>query len=83
MARTVLKIQDALLAEIKQKAVKERRTVEAIANDLLRLGLNVSNGKKFKLRLSGLKGHLQPGVDVCNRKTLHDLLDRSGIHAGR
>jgi hypothetical protein len=74
MARTTLEIQDALLDEIKQKAAKERRTVEAIANDLLRLGLKTSR-KRFRLKFVNHKAVLPPGLDVCDRNQLHDFLD--------
>jgi hypothetical protein len=40
MSRTTLMIEDALLREIKKKAAAEGRTLQDVANDLLRQALH-------------------------------------------
>ena len=74
MARTTLMIEDGILREIKKRAAAEGRTVQAVANDLLRRSLG-PRGKpraRFTLKLQGWRGKEGPGVDILNRDKLFD-----------
>lgn len=76
MARTTLSIDDDLLKKIKEKAVREGRTFQDVANELLRQSLALNKPrKKRKLALRGWKAIERPGVDLCDRDKLFDLMD--------
>jgi plasmid stability protein len=76
MARTTLVLDDQVLRQIKKKAVDEGRTFQAVANELLRQALAQPRRQPYRLKLQGWKGELLPGVDICDRNTLFDILDR-------
>jgi plasmid stability protein len=70
-------IEDGILRELKRRAAAQGRTIQAVANDLLRHAL-AGHGKtreKFVLRLEGWQGAEQPGVDILDRDKLFDLMD--------
>jgi hypothetical protein len=75
MARTTLAIDDDLLKRIKEKAVREGRTLQGVANDLLRQALVQRPKSKRTLTLRGWKAVEQPGVDLFDRDKLFDLMD--------
>lgn len=76
MARTTLVLDDHLLRQIKKKAAEEGRTFQAVANDLLRRALAQSGRQPYRLKLQGWKAELQPGVNIMDRDSLFDLMDR-------
>jgi hypothetical protein len=75
MSRTTLMIDDALLREIKKKAAIEGRTLQEVANDLLRQALRARAPGRFSLQLHGWEAKEQPGVDLLDRDKLFDLMD--------
>ncbi len=76
MARTTLAIDDDLLKRIKEKATREGRTLQGVANDLLRQALIRQRPKSMsKLILRGWKAVEQPGVDLLDRDNLFDVMD--------
>jgi plasmid stability protein len=75
MARTTLAIDDDLLKRIKEKAVREGRTLQGVANDLLRQALVQRPKHNRTLALRGWKAVEQPGVDLFDRDKLFDLMD--------
>lgn len=68
-------IEDALLREIKKKAAFEGRTLQDVANDLLRQALRGRSTGRFTLQLHGWEAKEQPGVDLLDRDKLFDLMD--------
>lgn len=74
MARTTLAIDDVLLRELKTRAAREGRTVQQVANELLRRGMRAAP-PRFKLSLRGSGAKLKPGVDLADRDRLFDLMD--------
>jgi plasmid stability protein len=76
MARTTLAIEEGLLRRLKQRAADEGRTLQAVANDLLRQGL-ARPGKRspFKLELRGWSAEELPGVDIRDRDALYDVMN--------
>lgn len=70
-------IDDGILRELKRRAAAEGRTVQAVANDLLRQALGASGRARtpFALRLQGWQGTAQPGVDILDRDKLFDLMN--------
>jgi hypothetical protein len=75
MARTTLAIDDDLLARLKQLAAREGKTLQAVANELLRQALALQRRHGFKLELKGWKTTQQPGVDILDRDKLFDLME--------
>lgn len=75
MKRTTLTIEDRLLRELKKKAADEGRTLQAVANDLLRRALAPQPRESYHLRLRGWKATEMPGVNLADRDALFDLMD--------
>ena len=75
MSRTTLMIDEALLREIKKKAAVEGRTLQDVANDLLRQALRGRSTGRFSLQLQGWEAKEQPGVDLLDRDKLFDLMN--------
>ena len=75
MKRTTLTIEDRLLRELKKKAAEEGRTLQAVANDLLRRSLAAQPRESYQLRLRGWKAAELPGVNLADRDALFDLMD--------
>lgn len=70
-------LDDGILKELKKRAAAEGRTVQAVANDLLRQALarRGEAGKRFVLKLQGWQATEQPGVDIVDRDKLFDLMN--------
>jgi Arc/MetJ family transcription regulator len=78
MPRTTLAIDDDLLDELKARALKERRTVQAVTNTLLRSALRASDhGKGYRLEPVAGVGKLRKNVRLEDRAALFDLMDSS------
>jgi hypothetical protein len=75
MARTTLDIDEPVLRELKKKAVAEGRTLQSVANDLLKWGLRAQTLPSFSLRMQGWAADLQPGVDILDRDSLFDVMN--------
>ncbi|MFQ5704631.1 MAG: ribbon-helix-helix protein, CopG family [Gemmatimonadales bacterium] len=76
MSRTTLAIDDRLLKRLKCMAAERGKTLGEVVNDLLRQALAVApNRSDFRLELRGWEARAQPGVDLCDRDKLFDLMD--------
>lgn len=76
MKRTTLALEDDLLRELKARAAREGRTLQAVANELLRQAVaRPESTRPYHLELSGWKARTQPGVDLLDRDKLFDLMD--------
>jgi plasmid stability protein len=76
MRRTTLALDEDLLRRVKQRAATEGRPMQAVVNDLLRLGLARSAPQKgYRLTLQGWAAEELPGVDICDRDRLFDVMD--------
>jgi predicted transcriptional regulator len=74
--RTTLTIDDDLLKRLKQIAARQKKTLAAVVNDLLRHALaNQDKHTYYKLELEGWEAEPQPGVDLLDRDQLFDLMD--------
>ena len=74
MARTTLVLDDDLFRQIKKKAAEEGRTLQAVANELLRRALAQPQKEPHRLKLQGWKAELQPGIDISGpEQSLRDL----------
>lgn len=76
MARTTLRLDDDLLRRMKEKAVREERTLQEVANQLLRQALAFRRrSRDYELRIEGWSAEPQPGVDLLDRRSLFDVMD--------
>jgi plasmid stability protein len=76
MTRTTIAIDDDLLRTIKEKAAREDRTFQDVANELLRQALLQQKPKRRqKLELRGWTATELPGVDLFDRDKLFDLMN--------
>ena len=76
MKRTTLALDEELLATLKRRAAEQRTTLQALVNDVLRHAITAKRPARFTLRLRGWKAEEQPGVDITDRDTLFDLMNR-------
>ena len=76
MNRTTLKMEADLLKRLKERAAREGRSMQDLANELLRDGLRRREGPgSYELHLQGWEAQEQPGVDLLDRDKLFDLMD--------
>ena len=75
MARTALDIDERVLRELKKKAADEGRTLQAVANGLLKQALHTCTHQPFSLQIQGWAADLQPGVDILDRDSLFDVMN--------
>ena len=84
--RTTINLPDDLLARLKRLAAESGTTVTALIHDALREALARRRRPRpaAALRLTTYGGTgLQPGVDLDDSATLHDLMDAPGGAARR
>lgn len=76
MRRTTLALDEDLLRRLKQRALSEGRTMQAVASDLLRQGLARAGARlPYRLELTGWSAELEPGLDLFDRDRLLDVMD--------
>jgi plasmid stability protein len=76
MGRTTLALDDDLLRKLKERAARQGRTLQDVANELLRHALyHQERPEKVKLELHGWEATEQPGVDLLDRDKLFDLMN--------
>jgi len=85
--RTTLDINDALLAEAKAEAARQRTTLTRLIEEGLVLRLRpappVSEAKPFVLPVYHGVGGLRPGIDPSSNRSLYDAADEEDIENGR
>lgn len=76
MKRTTVRFDPDILRRLKEKAAREDRTLQEVANELLRQGLEqAEQPAEYKFRFVTWKAELLPGVDIFDRKTLFDIME--------
>lgn len=78
--RTTIRLDNQLLAEVKQLAARTGRTLTAVIEDALRqmLARGKTPGKRSRLKLLTFRGEgLQPGVDLDDTAALLESMDES------
>ena len=76
--RTTLTLHDDVLRLARRRAARESRTLKDVINEALRLGLALEGekrGRRYRFRLTTVKGRLMPGVDLHDRDKLFDLME--------
>ncbi len=75
MRRTTLALEENLLHQLKERSARERRTLQALANDLLRQAMARHQAPlDYSLELDGWHARTRPGVDLLDRDKLFDLM---------
>jgi plasmid stability protein len=75
MKRTTLKLDETVLRRLKQQAAAEGRSLQDVANQLLRLALVRQERPAYTLEMTGWEATVQPGVDLLDRDALFDVMD--------
>jgi len=73
-----VRIDDELYRRVKQRAATERRTVAAVLEDAVRVGMAAPESlaaDRFVLVLTG-EGGLQPGVELSSNAALREAAER-------
>ncbi len=66
-----------LLAALKRRAADQGKTLQDVANELLRQGLTARQAKPtYRLKLRGWDAEQLPGVDIADREKLFDVMER-------
>lgn len=61
---------------MKEKAAREQRTLQEVANQLLRQALAFRRRSRgYTLEIEGWEAEPQPGVDILDRRSLLDVMD--------
>ena len=75
MERTTVALDDDLLRTLQERAVREERTLQEVANELLRYALYQQERLgKMKFQLRGWEATEQPGVDLLDRDKLFEWI---------
>lgn len=78
MRRITLALEDHLHRHLKEKAAREGRTLQEVAKDLLRQGLDMRPQRlDYRLKLEGWDAAELPGVDLLDRDKLLDIRRKS------
>ena len=77
--KTTLDLPDELLIAAKKKAAEQRRPLRALVEEGLRVVLEGSKrqDQKRTVKLVTVKGGLAPGLDLSNRESMHDWLEKN------
>lgn len=74
--RTTIRIEDALYREVKSRAARQGRTVGAVLEDAVRIGLSPpDDGRAPFVITAGGRGGLRPGVDLSSNAAVLEALD--------
>ncbi len=78
--RTTIRLDDALLSEVKQYAARTGRTFTAVVEDALREKLSRRPAEPGeRVELTTFDGALRPGVDLDDSASLYDLMDEEYV----
>jgi len=74
--RTTIRIDDELYRMVKERAARTGRTVAAVLEDAVRVGLRPAPAttNRFVVRPSG-SGGLRPGIDLSSNAAVQEALD--------
>lgn len=76
--RTTIRIDDDLYRAVKERAARTGRSIGAVLEDAVRLGLEprsrAAGGRRFSVRASGAGG-LVGGVDLASNASVREALD--------
>ncbi len=76
--KTTLELPDELLIAAKKKAAEQRRPLRALIEEGLRVVLEgpVHQQRKRTVKLVTVKGGLAPGLDLSNRQSMYEWIEK-------
>jgi hypothetical protein len=76
--KTTLELPDELLIAAKKRAAEQRRPLRALIEEGLRVVLEGSAQRQRKrtVTLVTVKGGLAPGLDLSNRKSMREWIEK-------
>jgi hypothetical protein len=76
--RTTLNIEDDLMKRVKQRARETGCTITEIVEDALRSAVagKAPNTARFSLTWTPVSGRALPGIDLADRDSLYEAMDR-------
>jgi hypothetical protein len=76
--KTTLDLPDELLIEAKKRAAEQRRPLRALVEEGLRMALRkpAAQPRTKRVRLITVKGGLPRDLDLSNRESMHNWLDK-------
>jgi zona occludens toxin (predicted ATPase) len=76
--RTTLNIDDEIMRLVKRRAVESGRTITELVEHALRREVSGQQPRAshFILRWSAVAGKAQPGIDLTDRDSLYDAMER-------
>ncbi|OHD68630.1 MAG: hypothetical protein A2177_15195 [Spirochaetes bacterium RBG_13_68_11] len=78
--RTTLNIQDELMKRVKQRASETGATITQVVEEALRAAVagQAPRGERYVLRWKPVAGPALPGIDLADRDSLYEAMERSG-----
>ncbi|MFH2007655.1 MAG: DUF2191 domain-containing protein [bacterium] len=77
--RTTLNLDNELLRQVKKIAADTDRTLTEVFQELLWQGLNQRSmpQEEFRMEWTPVRGPVKPGVDLADRDSLLDTMEKS------
>lgn len=75
MPRTTINLSENLLRQIRARAARENRSMGEIVEELLRRGIQHDVEGDYNPVLKGWSGTPAPGIDLCDRDKLFDVME--------
>ena len=78
--RTTLNIDDDLMKRVKKRASESGATITEVVEEALRAAVagQVPRANRFSLRWNSVSGRTRPGIDLADRDSLYNAMERSG-----
>lgn len=76
--RTTLNIDDAIMKLVKKRAAESGRTITELVEHALQREVSGQQPRaaRFTLRWNAVAGKAQPGIDLADRDSLYDAMER-------
>ena len=78
--RTTLNIDDDLMKRVKKRASETGATITEVVEEALRAVVagQAPRATRFSLRWNPVSGRTRPGIDLADRDSLYESMERSG-----
>ena len=78
--RTTLNLEDELMKRVKKRASEMGTTITEVVEQALRAAVagQVPRATRFSLRWNPVSGRTRPGIDLADRDSLYEAMERSG-----
>ena len=78
--RTTLNIEDELMKRVKKRAAETGTTITEVVEEALRAAVagQTPRPTRFSLRWNPVSGRTRTGIDLADRDSLYQAMERSG-----